>query len=181
MKKTLRLLHEKISIGKARVLDKFSQVKLAADILNLNAKKDSNSSLSDNNIYNTVCYMASKHEKVFKNFRRNKIYRGIVEAVSKKQGNEYLKLINDTKLFKRDDFKEFQKNDLYGNPLKFSFEIDEENFDFAPTTLRYAKNLCDIISFFDVTEINSIAEIGVGYGGLCRLISSKLQLGGGTR
>ena len=151
-------------------------MKLTANILSLNRK--TGSSISDDNFYNFVCYMASKHEEVFKNFRRNRIYCGVLEHVSKKYADEYLKIAQDSKLFTLEDFREFQKNDLYGNPVKFSFEIYGENFDFAPTTLRYVKNLCDIISNFNVSEINSITEIGVGYGGLCRLICQKL--GGGT-
>lgn len=44
----------------------------------------------------------------------------------------------------------------------------------SPTTIRYAKVLCDILSMFDTAGIHSIAEIGIGYGGQCRLIRSKL-------
>lgn len=72
------------------------------------------------------------------------------------------------------DWQEFAKNDLYGSPIRFTYNIQGQNLTLSPTTIRYAKVLCDILSMYDTSNIKSIAEIGIGYGGQCRLIRSKL-------
>lgn len=45
----------------------------------------------------------------------------------------------------------------------------------SPITIRYTKVLQDIFSLFNIREIKHIAEIGVGYGGQCRLIKEYLK------
>lgn len=45
----------------------------------------------------------------------------------------------------------------------------------SPTTLRYVKVLQDIMTLFDVEKIRRIVEIGVGYGGQCRILVKYLK------
>ena len=45
----------------------------------------------------------------------------------------------------------------------------------SPTTIRYIKNVSDIINAFG-TGMKSIVEVGGGYGGLCKVMSSLLTL-----
>ncbi len=47
-------------------------------------------SLSDNQVYPNFCIKASTDLKVFSNFRRNKIYKRILEHVSFDLGKSYL-------------------------------------------------------------------------------------------
>lgn len=131
-------------------------------------------SVSDSGRYPLFCYMASKDEGLFRTFKRNRIYRRILEHVSQKQGSEYLGVINEYGTLTPDDWQDFAGNDAYGSPVKFTYDIQGREISLSPTTIRYAKVLCDILSMFGTEGINSIAEIGIGYGGQCRLICRKI-------
>ena len=135
-------------------------------------------SISDMERYPLVCYLASKDDRMFSTFKRNKIYRRVLEHVTEKEGSEYLSVINEYGLLNVQDWQEFAKNDLYGSPIQFTYDIQGRSITLSPTTIRYAKVLSDIISMFDISSIKSIAEIGIGYGGQCRLIRSKLPEAG---
>ena len=60
-------------------------------------------------------------------------------------------------------------NDLYGNP---SFSQYKTIGKICPSTLRYAKVMADLLNHFDSLDGLKIAEIGVGYGGQCRVINA---------
>ena len=125
-------------------------------------------SLSDNQAYPQVCIHASNDYKVFNNFRRNPIYNQILEHVSEKQGGEYLQVIsNDLDIMaKINDFKE---NDKWGNPRIYDYpDIGK----ISPSTLRYIKVLADIKAHFHTMDNLHICEIGVGYGGQCRIVNA---------
>ncbi len=134
-------------------------------------------SISDNAAYPVICYMASRHEHIFKGFRRNEVYNDILEHVSKEQGQEYLDVMNKNQQirFGEDDWDNFCKNDLYGNPQVFSYKVNGHDRILSPTTVRYAKVLQDIVTLFDTSQIKSIAEIGIGYAGQCRMLTSYLN------
>lgn len=134
----------------------------------------SRTSISDGGEYPLLCYIASNDDKTFRTFKRNFIYRQILEHVSQKQGQQYLDVLNEHNIFSLNDWQEFSQNDLYGSPVRFSYEICGSKIKLSPTTLRYAKVLCDILTKFNASEIKSIAEIGAGYGGQCRLIRCKI-------
>lgn len=133
-----------------------------------------NTSLSEVSRYPLVCYLASKDERLFSTFKRNRIYRGVLEHVSKEQGKQYLDVIGEYGLLTPEDWQEFLKNDFYGKPFQSTYNILGRNITISPTTIRYAKVLCDILSMFDTSDIKSVAEIGIGYGGQCRLIRNKM-------
>lgn len=135
------------------------------------------SSISDDHAYPAICLAASRDESVFRNFRRNFIYNRILEHVSREEGNDYLNVINENVafLFTDIDWEEFCKNDLYGNPRVYSYRINDRSFNLSPTTLRYVKVLQDLLSIFKMDKIKSVAEIGIGYAGECRILTSYLQ------
>ena len=132
-------------------------------------KRTSSTSLSDNQLYPNFCLKASTDLSVFFNFRRNAIYQEILEHVNYETGKEYLNEItkNNPELLKNIDA--FKKNDEFGSP---------ETFDFAPignissSTLRYIKVAGDLMSLFKNLDNLNICEIGVGYGGQCRVLNS---------
>jgi phospholipid N-methyltransferase len=132
-------------------------------------KRTSSTSLSDNQLYPNFCLKASTDLSVFYNFRRNAIYQEILEHVNYETGKEYLSEItkNNPELLKNIDA--FKKNDEFGSP---------ETFDFASignissSTLRYVKVAGDLISLFKNLDNLNICEIGVGYGGQCRVLNS---------
>jgi len=68
---------------------------------------------------------------------------------------------------------EILKNDHIGNPIVYHYEGIGT---IAPPTIRYLKILSDLESEFGTLDNFNICEIGVGYGGLCRMISSYFKV-----
>ena len=125
-------------------------------------------SLSDNQTYPQVCIQASNDYRLFNNFRRNPIYNQILEHVSEKQGSKYLQVIsNDSDILAA--INKFKLNDNYGNPRMYKYP----NIGMiSPTTLRYIKILADIKRQFQTLDNLNICEIGIGYGGQCRIVNA---------
>jgi len=126
-------------------------------------------SLSDNDKYPNFCLKAANDLRVFSNFRQNKIYRGILEHVNKKTGQLYLDTILEIRPELIKEIDKIKDNDRYGNPDLAEYEIIGK---ICPSTLRYTKVLADLLNMFQSLDGLRIAEIGVGYGGQCRLINS---------
>jgi putative sugar O-methyltransferase len=125
-------------------------------------------SLSNNQVYPQVCLQASIDYLFFNNFRRNPVYNEILEHVNFEQGLEYLDIIIQHPQILR-EIEKFRLNDLFGNPVVYNFP---EIGLFSPSTLRYVKVLCDLQKHFKSLDSIKICEIGVGYGGQCRIINS---------
>lgn len=124
-------------------------------------------SLSDNGRYPQVCVDAVNSTSTFRHFRRIRNYTAILEHVSPEQGSEYLRL-----LLRRPELAaalpRFAANDRVGNPRTHPYP---PHGAFSPTTLRYVKVLGDLMDRFGPLDGLSICEIGVGYGGQCRVIT----------
>lgn len=125
-------------------------------------------SASDNQSYPQVCLKASSDYWLFNEFRRNPFYNEILEHVSESQGHEYLHYIE------RDPdvmgaIAEFKRNDAYGNPWSYEYPAIGK---ISPTTLRYIKVLVDLKEHFHSLDNLNLCEIGVGYGGQCRIINA---------
>ena len=129
-------------------------------------------SLSDNQAYPQVCIEASNNYRLFNKFRRNPIYNQTLEHVSQKQGKEYLDIISkDPDILS--EINNFKANDKYGNPRMYKYS----NIGMiSPSTLRYIKVLTDLKKHFQTLDDLSICEIGVGYGGQCRIIDAYYGL-----
>lgn len=128
-------------------------------------------SVSDNQAYPNVCLQASNNFRYFNNFRRNQIYNEILEHVSEQQGEEYLDIIKkDADIFSQ--MGELKENDKYGNPRVFYYPSVGK---ISPTTLRYIKVLAALKTLFGTMDNLNICEIGVGYGGQCRIINSYFK------
>lgn len=96
--------------------------------------------------------------------------------MTEEEGQEYLDVLAKGEIpFTTADWDEFLKNDSMGGPRMFSYHINGRPHTASPTTLRYVKVLQDILTLFDTEKIRSISEIGVGYGGQCRLLTSYLK------
>lgn len=125
-------------------------------------------SLPYNQGYPQVCIQASNDYRLFNNFRRNPIYNRMLEHVSEEQGNEYLQIIsNDSEIMSK--INDFKANDEWGNPRIYDYPNIGR---ISPTTLRYIKVLTDIKTQFHTIDNFDICEIGVGYGGQCRIINA---------
>jgi len=120
--------------------------------------------------YLVICKLAVDHDDVFEVFKRVKDYRVQLEHVSKKQGQLYLNIIKKEKSLLR-YFSMFKDNDKFRCPVKYNYDVGI----FSPTTLRYIKVLMDLKTFFGDLNNFNIVEIGVGYGGQCKIISDVFK------
>jgi hypothetical protein len=125
-------------------------------------------SLTDTGDYVELCHLASWNTEIFSTFRSNTVYNEVLEHATYEQGLEYLKEIPTVECF-----EEFKKNDLYGSPRLYTYSGIG---DISPTTLRYIKVLYDLEREFGSLENYRVFEIGVGYGGQCRLCCSYFNL-----
>lgn len=66
-----------------------------------------------------------------------------------------------------------QENDSFGNPV--TTKVAGSDMRLSPTTARYARHISQLIWLFGPMRGWHIAEIGGGYGGLCRLLMSMCQ------
>jgi putative sugar O-methyltransferase len=130
------------------------------------------SSISDTSLYLSICEEAALQEEVFETFRQNPRYTAIVETPIKYDGFDYYDIL----LKHYPDFMKnadaFRRNDEVGGPVL----VEYPQFGlFSPNTLRYVKCLADLTSLFGSLDGLSILEIGGGYGGQCRMVSSLFQ------
>jgi putative sugar O-methyltransferase len=127
--------------------------------------------LSDNQAYPHFCLQASHDFRVFDSFRRNPIYNQILEHVSRHQGHEYLRILSRDPVV-MEHIDAFRANDDWGNPRVYGYP---DVGTFSPTTLRYIKVLADLKAHFRTLDGLRICEIGVGYGGQCRVVNALFQ------
>lgn len=103
-----------------------------------------------------------KRENKLKKFRRNFMYREIVESVSYGQGSRYVERIKALSLNESENYSLYKKNDSVGKPRLFSYP----NFGkISPTTLRYISVTLELKNLFGNNLMGNIVEIGAGYGG----------------
>ena len=135
-------------------------------------------SITDNAAYPQFCYAASRNDEIFANFKRYDVYRRVLEHTSVEIGEEYLKkVLEPSRLqFTTNEWKDFQLNDTVGNAEVHPYRLNGNELSISPSTLRYVKVLSDIINWFSIDKIKTVAEIGIGYGGQCRLLTSHLPL-----
>lgn len=124
-----------------------------------NQAKSRNTSLSDKQSYVEICKAAVENDMVFQNFKANIEYREILEHVSWKHGNQYLKLINRPEVLQN---LFLRNSEDVGNPIQYEFE--EVGF-LSPTQIRYAKISQDLLETHGSLNDYTIVEIGIGNGG----------------
>jgi hypothetical protein len=78
--------------------------------------------------------------------------------------------------FTVDDWLLFLQNDSLGNPLIAEYNFGESQVIASPTTMRYIKVLVDLVTLFDVAVIKTVTEVGIGYGGQCRILMNTLPI-----
>lgn len=161
----------KFRIGQ-QLIDKIRGKKIKSDFLPIRIL---NTSLSDNGDYPQFCLKASLDDEIFKNFKQYKVYNEILEHVGYNLGLKYYDEIKklDVSLLKDNLITEFKKNDKVGNPILFNFNEIE---NISGSTLRYIHVLAKLKQLFGSLNNKKICEIGVGYGGQCRILSSFFKL-----
>lgn len=128
------------------------------------------SSISDVPEYISICKAASENEEILRKFKRCYEYRLVLEHVSRKQGEEYLRFIdNEESILKV--LRQLASKEI-GEPFRYSFP---QLGKISPTQIRYAKILRDIRLLFPTFQGGKVVEIGVGNGGLAAQISCYFQ------
>lgn len=132
-------------------------------------------SLSNNGIYPDFCMKASMSDQIFSEFRKNPIYNQILEHTTKYQGELYIERINelDNKLLSDDNINIFKKNDGVGGAVLEDFSLVKQ---ISPSTLRYVSVLAEIKKVFGSLDNKNVCEIGVGYGGQARILTSFFDI-----
>ncbi len=132
-------------------------------------------SMSNDCSYPQFCMDASLDDKLFQNFKRNKIYKRILEHVDKTLAEKYITEIkkNDANLLSEENLCEFRKNDSIGNAEILDFGCIKQ---ISGSTIRYIHVLSEIKKYFKSLDNKTICEIGVGYGGQCRILSKYFSL-----
>ena len=118
--------------------------------------------------YLNACQAAAQGSDFFKTFKNNPAYRHVLEHVSYEEGQQYL---DEVEIDYKDKLDEIKENDALGTPVTCSYDGVGT---ISPTTVRYLKNTSDIVNKFG-TSFDSIVEIGGGYGGLCKVMSSFVK------
>jgi hypothetical protein len=119
-------------------------------------------SLSNTPSYLKVCGDALNSDEIFESFRSCRSYRKILEHVSPRTGEKYLRHleVNGVPL---EALKSLIPEVNKGGPATYYFNTLGK---LSPTSIRYAKVHGDIRDLFgDLTNVQ-VLEIGCGYGGL---------------
>ena len=128
-------------------------------------------------LYYDICKEASENEKVFSRFKVSGQYTTILSHVDKQKGSLYLRLVETHYPELLKDNRYLINDKLGGDEFVNSSRKFKENFfnrnnnediSIDPSTLRYLKQVGDILS---ICKPTSIVEIGGGYGGLLLLLS----------
>jgi len=121
--------------------------------------------------YLAVCREASKYENAFETFKANPDYMPIVE-LSFEESNKYIPYLKRNTSLVLTKIEKLRENDKYGNSAVYNFPIFGR---FSPTTIRYIKQSCDILSNFGDEKISSIVELGGGYGGFAKTLKNFID------
>jgi len=131
-----------------------------------------NQSDSEVTYYESAVDKILRNEKALKRFRRIYDYREILEHVDYKLGLKYLSKIEAMSPEKIEEYEEFKDNDIFGKPRTYKFPRVGRT---SPTTLRYVAVSSEIEKIFRNQKINSISEIGAGYGGQALVLSKTIK------
>ena len=116
----------------------------------------------------------SGNTEVFASFRRHPSYTKMLEGISDRAGRAYLELITDPLV------REICFSSEYADTVGMPNVIDFEGHKLSSQTMRYGKVLQDLVDYFpNLHTMDSIVEIGVGYGGQARIISEYIRRKGG--
>ena len=115
-----------------------------------------------------------KISKNLDNFKQNPVYANFIgnDLRDEETAIAFYKHIKENYplLLERDTIDKFCKNDIIGSPYIYDIETNT----ISPGTLRFMRVLGDILEIDK--DINSIVEIGSGYGGQCLVIKSYMDV-----
>ena len=121
------------------------------------------------NHYSDAVNDAISNDSAFQNFKSEPKYNSIVGMANDFQARIWLERAEKELPQVIENIDIFKKNDTIGNPALWQ---SGKYGMISPDTLHRANTLCDIEKYFGGLNNKSVAEIGVGYGGLCFVLSS---------
>jgi hypothetical protein len=130
-------------------------------------------SLSNAPNYLTACRFAVDSNEKFEVFRSCKSYRKILEHVSPRTGEKYLRQL-DRRGIPYLTLKNLTSRINVGGPATYSFPGLGK---ISPTSIRYAKVHNDLRNIFGDLNDLEVLEIGCGYGGLALQLLEGESLG----
>jgi putative sugar O-methyltransferase len=145
-------------------------------------------SVSDIPSYKEAVMFAVESDFGFAMFKNDPRYNAVLEHVTKEQGIEYIKEINRVCPVLWEHIDTFKTNDYIGSPNIVNYgsgsgssseHPEKERMgvgSISPTTLRYIKNLADILAYFGSIDGFDVVEIGGGYGGLCKIMTDVVKV-----
>jgi hypothetical protein len=104
-----------------------------------------------------------------RNFRKSVGYQLILEHVNLGTGVKYANRIKELNVIEKSEIATLLESDVVGNPIKYNFKYYGKC---SSTTLRYISVASEILSLGFSLDNSRIVEIGSGYGGQARIISS---------
>lgn len=134
----------------------------------------SNSVSERDSAYIEASTAALTTESAFNVFRQDWRYSGIHENVTADQGMQYH---NETHDEAKQALHKISERDNVGSPIT----MEVANVRVSPTTLRHLKVASDLHHLFGSKFLAqaTIVQIGVGYGGLCKVLSEFIHLRAG--
>jgi putative sugar O-methyltransferase len=139
----------------------------------LAGRDSTRTSITDQADYLAFAQKAASDDAAFASFRRSAAYIDALEHVTVDQGAAYIVAIKRDNPDLLADIRRFRRNDDCGSPLLVNYA---ETGPISPVTLRYLKVASDLSLLFGDLKGMDIVEIGVGYGGQCRLICELWQV-----
>lgn len=123
--------------------------------------------------YDLAVNEALVNEELFKCFKSNPNYNCIVGMSELWQAPLFYDFIekNNKEIFSKLNI--FKINDSIGLPVLWT---SNNGLTISPNTLRYVKTLVDLENNFGSLENFTVAELGVGYGGLAFVINKNYKL-----
>ena len=139
--------------------------------INKMSSYSSNAANSDSQetFYEKAIAKITRSEKELNRFRRIYNYREILEHLDYRMGINYICNTDRETLIEVTRHPNVKKAESIGKPRQFRYKGIGM---ISPTTLRYIATGIDIDSKIDLSQIETIAEIGAGYGGQINVINS---------
>lgn len=132
------------------------------------------SSITDNGWWSEFCARNAADDRRYARFRRMARHRLIVEATPPAEGRQHLERVLRQTPHYRALFDRFLTLDRIGAPIMTEFAPDVW---FAPNTVRYMRYLSDCETRFGSLDGATIVEIGIGFGGQCKIFFDRFRVG----
>jgi hypothetical protein len=133
------------------------------------------SSITDNGWWSKSCARAAANDARFARFRRGLLHRVIVEATPPAEARQHMaRLLRQTPHYAALFDKFVTLDHRIGAPTMTEFA---PNVWFAPNTVRYMRYMSDCETRFGNLDGATVVEIGIGFGGQCKIFFDRFAVG----